>query len=230
MTTRQNVRGSTRDYSYNILKKKILRLELEPGTKISEKEMADELNVSRTPIREAFMKLAQEELLDIIPQSGTVVSKINLQHVEEGRFIREKIEKEIVTLVCSKFAEDDRFKLESNLAMQRLCSDKKNLHNLQLDEEFFQLDEEFHQILFSSCGKARTWEMLQMLNNHFNRLRLLRLSSSLNWEIIISQHHEIYRLILNQDVDCARKMMEEHLNLVVIEQNELRKAYPHYFI
>lgn len=230
MTARQNVRGSTRDYSYNIIRNKILRLELEPGTKISEKEMADELNVSRTPIREAFMKLAQEELLDIIPQSGTVVSKINLEHVEEGRFIREKIEKEIVTLVCSNFPEDNRFKLESNLAMQRHCSDKKNLHNHLLDEEFFQLDEEFHQILFSSCGKARTWEMLQMLNNHFNRLRLLRLSSDSNWEIIISQHHEIYRLILNQDVDRARKIMEEHLNLVVIEQNELRKTYPHYFI
>lgn len=230
MTTRQNVRGSTRDYSYNIIKNKILGLELEPGTKISEKEMADELNVSRTPIREAFMKLAQEELLDIIPQSGTVVSKINLEHVEEGRFIREKIEKEIVTLVCSKIAEEDRFKLESNLAMQRLCADKKNLHNHSLDEEFFQLDEEFHQLLFISCGKSRTWEMLQMLNNHFNRLRLLRLSSDLNWEIIISQHHEIYQLILKQDAHLARKKMEEHLNLVVIEQNELRKTYPHYFI
>ena len=230
MTTRQNVRGSTRDYSYNIIKNKILGLELEPGTKISEKEMADELNVSRTPIREAFMKLAQEELLDIIPQSGTVVSKINLEHVEEGRFIREKIEKEIVTLVCSKFSEEDRFKVESNLAMQRLCADKKNLPNHSLDEEFFQLDEEFHQLLFISCGKSRTWEMLQMLNNHFNRLRLLRLSSDLNWEIIISQHHEIYQLILKQDVHLARKKMEEHLNLVVIEQNDLRKTYPHYFI
>ena len=70
--------GSTRDFSYQILKTKILNLELKPGTKISEKEIADELSVSRTPVREAFMMLAQEDLLDVIPQIGTIVSKINL--------------------------------------------------------------------------------------------------------------------------------------------------------
>ena len=58
------------------------------------------------------MKLAEEELLDIIPQSGTIVSRINLRHVEEGRFIREKIEKEIVALACEIFPEEFRFRLK----------------------------------------------------------------------------------------------------------------------
>lgn len=224
MLAQQVIRGSTRDYSYNILKEKILNLELEPGTKISEKEIAEELNVSRTPVREAFMKLAQEELLDIIPQSGTIVSRINLEYVEEGRFIREKVEKEIVILACQEFPEEFRFKLESNIAMQELCVGQNNFLKL------FELDEEFHQILFRGCRKIRTWNMLQLLNSHFQRLRLLRLSRDSNWENIISQHKEIYRLIVNKNAEQASKVMEQHLRLVVIEQDLLKERYPHYFI
>ncbi|MGY5341954.1 GntR family transcriptional regulator [Paenibacillus glucanolyticus] len=224
MSTEQKIKGSTREYSYHLLKDRILHLELEPGTKISEKEIADELNVSRTPVREAFMKLAEEELLDIIPQSGTIVSRINLRHVEEGRFIREKIEKEIVVLACDFFPEQFRFRLETNIALQDVCAGNHNFYKL------FELDEEFHQILFEGVQKERTWKMLQQLNIHFNRLRLLRLSKDSNWENIISQHKEMYQLIVNKKAEQAMKVMESHLRLVVVEQDILREKYPHYFI
>ncbi|GIO53880.1 GntR family transcriptional regulator [Paenibacillus cellulositrophicus] len=224
MSTEQKIKGSTRAYSYNLLRERILHLELEPGTKISEKEIADELNVSRTPVREAFMKLAEEELLDIIPQSGTIVSRINLKHVEEGRFIREKLEKEIVALACDQLDKDARFKIEANIAMQDVCAGQNNFYRL------FELDEEYHQILFDATGKQRTWKMLQQLNIHFNRLRLLRLSKDSNWENIIRQHKEIYQLIIQQDKEHAMKVMEQHLRLVVVEQDFLKEKYPHYFI
>ncbi|MEK3734941.1 MULTISPECIES: GntR family transcriptional regulator [Paenibacillus] len=224
MSTEQLIKGSTRAYSYHVLKEQILQLKLEPGTKISEKEIAEQLNVSRTPVREAFMKLAEEELLDIIPQSGTVVSRINLAHVEEGRFIREKIEKEIVALACDSFGEDFRFRMETNIYMQDVCSTQKNFNKL------FELDEEFHQILFDATGKERTWKMLQQLNIHFNRLRLLRLAKDSNWEDIIQQHKELYRLIVNQEKDQAMRIMENHLRLVVFDQDILKEKFPHYFI
>ncbi|KOY16439.1 GntR family transcriptional regulator [Paenibacillus xylanivorans] len=224
MSLNQKIRGSTRAYSYNLIKERILHLKLEPGTKISEKEIADELQVSRTPVREAFMKLAEEELLDIIPQSGTIVSHINLEHVEEGRFMREKMEKEIVTLACTSFPEEFRFRLEINIAMQEVCIGKNNFYRL------FELDEEFHQILFQGTGKLRTWKMLQQLNIPFNRLRLLRLSEDSDAEVIISQHKEIYRLITERETDRAVEVMEAHLRLVVVEQEKMKAKYPHYFI
>ena len=224
MSLNQKIRGSTRAYSYNLLKERILHLELKPGTKISEKEIADELQVSRTPVREAFMKLAEEELLDIIPQSGTIVSHINLEHVEEGRFMREKMEKEIVTLACVSFPEEFRFRLETNIAMQEVCIGKNNFYRL------FELDEEFHQILFQGTGKLRTWKMLQQLNIPFNRLRLLRLAEDSNLEVIISQQKEIYRLITERKTEQAVQVMEAHLRLVVIEQESIKAKYPHYFI
>lgn len=224
MSLNQKIRGSTRAYSYNLIKERILHLELEPGTKISEKEIADELQVSRTPVREAFMKLAEEELLDIIPQSGTVVSLINLEHVEEGRFIREKIEMEIVALACASLEEEFRFRLETNIAMQEVCLDNNNVYRL------YELDEEFHQILFQATGKMRTWKMLQQLNIPFNRLRLLRLSEVSNLDVIVSQHKEIYRLITARETEQAVKAMEEHLRLVMIEQEPVKAKFPHYFI
>lgn len=224
MSTEQRIKGSTREYSYQILKNRIFRMELEPGTKISEKEIADELNVSRTPVREAFMKLAEEELLDIIPQSGTIVSRINLKHVEEGRFIRERIEKEIVALACASFPEEFRFRLETNIALQDICAGNQNFYKL------FELDEEFHQILFEGTGKERTWKMLQQLNIHFNRLRLLRLSKDSHWEDIISQHKEIYQLIIHKQAEQAALVIESHLRLVVVEQEFLLAKYPQYFV
>jgi len=224
MSTGQRIKGSTREYSYQILKNRIFRLELEPGTKISEKEIADELNVSRTPVREAFMKLAEEELLDIIPQSGTIVSRINLKHVEEGRFIRERIEKDIVALACASFPEEFRFRMETNIALQDICAGNQNYYKL------FELDEEFHQILFEGTGKERTWKMLQQLNIHFNRLRLLRLSKDYHWEDIISQHKEIYQLIIHKQAEQAALVMESHLRLVVVEQEFLLEKYPQYFV
>lgn len=72
--------------------------------------------------------------------------------------------------------------------------------------------------------------MLQQLNIHFNRLRLLRLSMDSNWETIIAQHKEIYRLIVSGETEQAVKTMEGHLRLVVVEQDLLRQKYPQYFI
>lgn len=72
--------------------------------------------------------------------------------------------------------------------------------------------------------------MLQQLNIHFNRLRLLRLAKDSNWEDIIQQHKELYRLIVNQEKDQAMRIMENHLRLVVFDQDILKEKFPHYFI
>src|SRR5262249_9041063 len=89
---------STRDAVYHKLKEQILSVELIPGTNISEKEISVQMGVSRTPVRESFVRLSQEGLLDIYPQRGTVVSLIDLELVEEARFMREQLECAVVRL------------------------------------------------------------------------------------------------------------------------------------
>lgn len=217
------IQGSTRDFVYTKLKKDIIELKLKPNFKISEQEIADELDVSRTPVREAFLKLSQENLLRVFPQKGTFISEIDLDLVEEGRFIRENIESAIVREACNKFGTDELFQLETNITMQMLCLKNDSYHRL------FELDDQFHQLLFEGCNKFRTWEMIREMNSHFDRLRVLRLSSNTDWELIVAQHEEIYNCISLKDADRAAELIIKHLNLVNYEKEELKLHYPTYF-
>lgn len=223
LLAKNRTKGSTRDFVYQLLKNQIINLELKPGVKISEKEIAEKLDVSRTPVREAFLKLAEEELISIYPQSGTVISKIDLGHVEEARFIRENIEKAIVRIASDTFGESDLFRLEKNLALQELCLNKGTYQQL------FELDEEFHKILFESAGKNRTWKVVRQMNSHFDRLRVLRLSVNTDWNVLVTQHKEIYQAIVEKNPDKAEEVMGYHLKLVNFEKEDLKIRYPEYF-
>jgi DNA-binding GntR family transcriptional regulator len=224
ITINTRINGSTRDYVYKTIKDEIINWVLEPGTKISEKEVADKLEVSRTPVREAFLKLAQEELIGIYPQSGTIVSKIDLGHVEEARFIRENIERAVVRIACLEFQPEQLFMLETNLAMQELCLKKGTPHRL------FELDEEFHKILFDACRKQRSWKMIRQMNSHFDRLRVLRLTTNKDWNEVVFQHKQIFTAIACRDPDQAEELMVNHLRLVNYEKESLKNEYPDFFL
>ena len=215
--------GSTRDHIYSLLKEEILKFRLLPGDKISEKEISDKFKVSRTPVRESFIQLSQEGLLDIYPQKGTCVSLIDLNLVEEGRFMREHLEIAVIQLACEVFPQEKLFSLEMNLKMQEMCMQEKNY------EKLFQLDEEFHQTIFDGCKKGSIWYVIQNMNMHFKRLRMLRLATNLNWGGIYNQHVLIVEAIRNKKPEVAVKMMKEHLTMVIFDQETLRKEYPTYF-
>ncbi len=143
--------------------------------------------------------------------------------VEEGRFVREKIERAIVREACRTFSDKVLFKLETNIAMQNLCLKKGSYQNL------FELDEEFHYILYEGCNKLRTWDLIRQMNSHFDRLRVLRLSSNPGWDIVIEQHEKLLRLITEKKEDEAEKLITKHLNLVNFEKETLKSHYPNYF-
>lgn len=214
---------STREQVYSMMKKRILSLQLRPGTNISEKEMSAEFNVSRTPVRESFLRLAQEGLLDIYPQRGTFVSLIDLNMVEEARFMREHLERAIIRLACECLQKDQLLILDMNLSMQRLCIEQQDYKRM------FELDQEFHKTIFEGCNKVNVWTVIQQMNNDFNRSRMLRLASDFNWNIIFEQHICIIRAIKEGNPDHAESLMKEHLMLATIDKGSLKEAYPGYF-
>jgi DNA-binding GntR family transcriptional regulator len=220
---------NAKEFAYNEIKEQILTLKLIPGTKLSEKSMSDQLQISRTPIREAFLKLAQEELLKIIPQSGTFVSLINLDYAEEARFVREKLETAVILLACDIGSRESLFNLEANLKIQELLASNKN--GLEQKGNFFDLDENFHKEFFEITGKRRTWQMMQNINGHLNRYRILRLKSteSFDWDILIDQHKSIFTSIQEKDKLKAEKNIIDHLQLMLSEASILIKQYPDYF-
>jgi DNA-binding GntR family transcriptional regulator len=220
---------NAKDFAFDQIKDEILKLKLVPGTKISEKSMSDLLQVSRTPIREAFLKLAQEELLTIIPQSGTFVSLINLELAEEARFVREILETTVVGLCCEKLTDETIFRLEINVKMQELLVSTEA--GRQEVEKFHDLDENFHKELFLCCGKERTWNMIQSMAGHLNRFRMLRLkdTKSLDWNVLISHHKDIYQAIREKDKTKAEALMSGHMRLMLSEKDILLQEFPGYF-
>ncbi|UUZ94099.1 FCD domain-containing protein [Paenibacillus sp. P25] len=113
--------------------------------------------------------------------------------------------------------------LQNLISLQELCVEEKNY------ERLFELDEEFHKTIIIGRGKTRTWNLLQQLGTHYNRIRFLRLADNYDWEIILSEHHAIIRAIRERDPDAAEQAMREHLSRVSFEKEELLKKYPSYF-
>ena len=143
-TVLERLRGeNNKDYSYRVIKEAIMSLELKPGQAISEIELADMLNISRTPIREVMAKLKEEYLVEVLPQVGTYVSKIKSQLIEEAAFMRFTLEKEVLKLACESFPQDKILDLKRNIALQ------EELHGqIGVEREFHKLDKNFHQIIY----------------------------------------------------------------------------------
>ncbi len=220
------IRGeSSREYATRLLRFNILNLNLKPGESISENEIANFLNISRTPVREAFIRLSQDQLIEIYPQRGTSVSKINLNFVEEGRFVRTTLEKALIKLVCENYVNDGLItNLEENIHMQEFNINIKNYLKIM------QLDEEFHRIIFKACNKERTHSVIESLNYDFYRIRMFRITSSIRLDIVFAQHVDIKNAIKAKDALWAEKAMDEHLTSVKFDQEIVRQEYPEYFI
>ena len=214
---------SSRVYVYQTLRESITSLNLKPGAAISEKEIADELHVSRTPVREAFLQLAQENLLEIRPQRGSFITLIDLEQVENARFIREQLELGMVKLACDHASSEDIEEMETNLMLQERMMTNQNYNQL------FQLDGEFHRLIAASCGKEQVSDMIFHMNVHLDRLRMLSLSSNLNWYEILPQHQHIHKAIKNREHNTAEKVMREHLRMITVDQVELKEQFPIYF-
>jgi len=211
------------NYTYMVLRNNIVALNIKPGETISENEIASMLNVSRTPVREAFAKLVSEELLEIFPQRGTQVSYIDLNHVEEARFMRLKLEEAVIKLACENFPEDYLFELESNINQQEFCIAKKN-YTLALE-----LDNSLHEIIFKGCRKKRIWDAIHFMNSDFDRIRTLSVISSKNMDIVLTQHKGIVNAIKARDAELGGKMVCKHLTEVNDYKKILIGEYPTYF-
>ncbi|GAK12320.1 GntR family transcriptional regulator [Geomicrobium sp. JCM 19039] len=220
---RTNFKGSTREYVYEKIRESILSLELTPGTVISEKEISDDLEVSRTPVREAFLKLTEDELLTVLPQRGSFVTLIDLDHVEEARFLREQAEVGMMKLACHSFPESKRLDMLANIEKQKLAKEKED------EQALFLLDRDFHLFLAEGTNKKRVWQVIQRMDVHSQRLRKLSMNLKLNWNLLIEQHEAMVQAIEQKDERAGMEIMHEHLTLLQYDQSPLKAEFPDYF-
>src|SRR6476620_1943385 len=111
---------------YDALRQAIVSTELEPGRQISENEIADKLGVSRTPVREALARLRDDQLVQIVPQLGTFVSRISVSGVDDAQFLREALECSAVRLAAAHADADDVDELNILIAHQEAARDGDN--------------------------------------------------------------------------------------------------------
>lgn len=214
---------SVGDYVYEVIKRNIITLNLAPGNRVSEQEISDLLNVSRTPVREAFIKLSKEGLLYALPQRGTYISYIDLGIVEDARFIRESLEKSVLKIATEKFPEELLHVLHDNINIQ------KRLIGQRLFFEFLEMDEEFHKTIFKGCNKERTWSFIEQINSEYKRVRMLTFIADINWKNVIEQHKQILESIRTHDEHMGQEVIGNHIKKLIFEQVELKEKYPQYF-
>lgn len=190
---------------YRILRSDIVHCLIPPGTPLSEKEVSVRFDVSRQPVREAFIKLAENGLIQIRPQRGSYVNKISLTQVQNGCFVRQAIECAVVRRAANLVDEHQCYLLEQNLHQQRIAIERKQLN------DFFLLDDEFHQKLAQIAGCQLAWDTIENLKATMDRVRYMSLDHVSPPEMLLRQHLDIFSALEKRDADAVEKAMTLHL-------------------
>jgi DNA-binding GntR family transcriptional regulator len=215
--------GSIQDSIYNSLRKNIINLSLAPGTGISEKEVALRYQVSRTPVREAFIHLAKEGLVQVIPQKETQVSLIDFARVEQEFFIRQNLEMAVLEPFIAKSGPEHFAAMEQLIEAQSAASGDGDII------KFVDRDDDFHHIFFEAAGETLSWNVLQDISGHYHRVRLLTLKLRGIASVIMEQHRKILAALKTKDIANARALLKEHINKLSSEEKLLRQEFPQFF-
>ncbi|KGT95807.1 GntR family transcriptional regulator [Erwinia typographi] len=194
---------------YRFLRQDIVTCAIPPGSLLSEKEVSARFSVSRQPVREAFIKLAEAGLVQVLPQRGTFVRKISAQRVADGRFIREAVEVAVIRRAAVEASASSLAQLEHNLQLQQMAAERHD------SQAFLLLDDEFHRLIAQSINCELAWETVENIKAAMDRVRFLTLSKVSPPESLIEQHREIFRALAAKDVDGAERALRRHLQEMI---------------
>lgn len=208
---------------YRYLRKDIVTCVIQPGSLLSEKEVSARFNVSRQPVREAFIKLAEAGLVQVLPQRGTFVRKISAKRVADGRFIREAVEIAVVRRAAVEIASPALMALEHNLQLQKMAAERHD------SQAFLSLDDEFHRLIAESINCTLAWETVENIKAAMDRVRFLTLSEVSPPESLIEQHQEIFAALQAHNADAAEAAMRRHLQEMIFSITPIAERNSEWF-
>ncbi|HWT73478.1 MAG TPA: GntR family transcriptional regulator [Mobilitalea sp.] len=220
--TKKEARENAREYALRQIRENIENLQLKPGSAVSENELAKELGISRTPVREALQELHKNKMIEVYPQKGIIISHIDFEVVNEMVFLRRVLEKAVVEELCDNISQENILELEKNIQLQEFYLDK------QLPQKILELDNEFHRSLFVMSHKERIYHLMEATQGHFNRIRTMSVFSVKELKII-EDHKAIVGAIKSKDKVLAGEIILSHLSRYKLDQNEIMEKYPEYF-
>lgn len=216
--------ASLQSQAYDTILDHIIHLDYPPGAKLLVKSLCEELGLGRTPVRESLVRLGQKGLVYTIPQSGTFVSRIDMESAENARFVREHLERKIAVECCATV---DAGGLEY---LQRIIEQQVDAADQRDRRAFFDSDNRFHRALFKLAKRSEVWRWLDQTNAHLERYRWLRvLVEDLPWEDIVQQHCQIYNALESRSTDEVDYLIASHLHLMLSEKYAVVSQFPEYF-
>lgn len=221
--TERHPKETGREFALKILKDNIIHLQLEPGSKVSETELANQLGLSRTPVREALLELSKVKIVEIFPQKGSFISYIDLEQVEESQFMRRTLECAVVEICCESITEQELLSLTEIVKLQSFYLNQERNEQKQLE-----LDNQFHEMLFQIAKKPQVYTLMRNIAIHFDRVRAITLHE-IPYHSILEDHQEILASIEKKDAQTAKKIMDIHLNRFRMAEKSIHQRHPEYF-
>jgi DNA-binding GntR family transcriptional regulator len=195
-----------REQIYQLIRRMIVTGLLRPGDTIHEMTIADRLDLSRTPVREAIKRISDEGLVEVRAQSGTFVAPITAREVEEAYLIRTALELESVRRAATAFAEEHRRRLEAVTAAHRAALDRGDY------AEAIARDDDFHRAIAEINGLHRLWRAVDLSKAQMDRCRYLSLPQPGHADATIRQHEAIVEALAANDAEAAHAAMKHHLD------------------
>jgi DNA-binding GntR family transcriptional regulator len=209
--------------AYQFLRREIIDGRLLPRAPLSEQELSQRLGVSRTPVREALIKLTDEGLVDIYPQFGSFVAPIKLQEVFDSQFVRESLECAALERAVARLDNAHAVHLQQIL-------DRQRQHQRAGERDaFFAADEEMHAYLMNIAGHAAVWPIVENAKAQMDRVRHLSIRSKLKLTAVLQEHGAIVDRVLAEDRKGALEALRTHLRGLFRSVEVLMNENPGYF-
>jgi len=216
-------RRTSVDMIFDHVYEEIRTLRLRPGDKISEADIATRFDVSRQPVRDAFSRLANLDLLQIRPQRATEVKRFSLRAIEKSRFVRAAVEAEVLRRAAGRCDKQAATALDERLAEQRVASDGEDYRL------FTEYDYRFHQLLCDIAGVSYAFEVISAEKAKVDRLCVLSLSQENRMPQLIDDHKAIAQAVISGDAESAVAAGLLHLSRLDNTIDTIVKTRAEYF-
>lgn len=216
-------RRTATDVVFDQLHDDIVTLKILPGTKLSETEVAGRFGVSRQPVRDAFSRLENLDLLLIRPQKATEVRGFSLQRVAHARFVRLAIELEVIQHACSVWTSEHAQTLEKNLIQQQQSVEA------ELPDQFHGLDYEFHKLICDLAGLPMAFETILECKKKVDRLCILSFDRANESATLLEDHRKLAHAIETGSAEKAVAIARQHLGRLDGTIRDIHSAHPEYF-
>ena len=218
---------SLNQQTYDRCRKDIMTFALKPGEPVSAAKLAERYNVSRTPAREALVRLQSEGMVDIFPQSKSMISKIDITRARQEWFIRKTLE---IAMTDAFFENVTQKDIEEMKKYARVCERiGEQPRNHETSYEYLINDNKFHAVTYYVAGESLAAEIIGSTMAHYSRVRLLVDLDNENKDRTVADHEDLIRFVEAGDKEGYRAALGKHLGRVIGDIELMNKQAPHLF-